>query len=237
MRTKAPESSEPVNQQSETKSVDGQSSGSPPWIRHAIQEIQAGRDSNDEQFRLIFQHYEPKCRRLLRALGLRRDLDDLVQKIMWRVYRGIPDFRLESSFDTWFTRIVKNSARNAFRDRNTQKAKAETSLDTLLDGGPEGDASFPEPETHDPNPLEVALGKEREAELDALLETLPPRMRQAMLLFYIHGYQQAEIAKLQGTSVNTIKKQLVDARKRIRPAFSVFAELFILLVVVLLAVA
>lgn len=237
MRPKALESSDSVDAPTAAHSAADGSSGSSPWIRHTIQEIQAGRDPNHEQFGLLFRHYEPKCHQLLRALGFRRDLDDLVQRIMWRVYRGIPDFRLESSFDTWFTRIVKNSARNAFRDRGTQKARAEASLDTLLDPGPEGGDSFPEPETYDPNPLDVALGKEREAELDAVLQSLPPRMRQSMLLFYIHGYQQAEIAKLQGTSVNTVKKQLVDGRKRIRPLFSVFADLFILLVVVLLLVA
>lgn len=212
-------------------------SGSSPWVRHAIREIQAGRDPNQEQFGLIFRHYEPRCLQLLRSLGLRRDLDDLVQKIMWRVYKGIPDFRLESSFDTWFTHVVKNSARNAFRDRNTQKAKAEMSLDALLEPESERAGAFPEPETQDPNPLEATLGKEREAELDALLLNLPPRMRQSMLLYYIHGYRQAEIAKLQGTSVNTVKKQLVDGRKHIRPLFGVFAEFFGLLVLVLLLAA
>lgn len=237
MGPKALESSDTVDAPTTAQSAVKGSRGSSPWICHAIREIQAGRDPNHEQFGLIFRHYEPRCHQLLRALGLRRDLDDLVQKVMWRVYRGIPKFRLESSFDTWFNRIVKNFAMNAFRDRSTQSAKAEMSLDTLLDPGRDGESSFPEPGTHDPDPLEVTLGKEREAELDALLEILPHRMRQSMLLFYIHGYQQAEIAKLQGTSVNTVKKQLGDGRKRIRPLFGVFAELFSLLVVVLLLVA
>lgn len=234
MRPEALETSDTLDTATNDPTEDTHFSGTPAWLQHAIREIQADRDPDHEQFELIFRQYEPRCRRLLRALGLGQDLDDLVQRIMLRIYRGIPSFRLEASFDTWFRRIVKNSARNAIRDRNTQKARAETSLDTLLEPEPESDTSYPEPETDDPGPLDLVLGKERETELYALLENLPPKMSQSMLLHYIHGYRQAEVAKLQGTSVNTVKKQLADGRKRIRPLFRGFAELFNLLMSVLL---
>ncbi len=232
MRSKALRTREPVEAQA-AGSRDG-TAGDPAWVRHAVAEIQAGRDPDDTQFGLLFRHYEPRCRYLLISLGLRKDLDDVVQDAIWRVYRSIGAFRRESSFETWLGRIVKNVAWNAFRDRNTEKAKlTETSLDKLRnpDDGEEG--AFPEPIARDPDPLESALGAEREAELDALLQQLPPRMRQSMLLFYVHGFRQSEIATLQGTSVNTVKKQLVNGRKRIRPLFSLFAELFSLLLVLL----
>lgn len=235
MRPKALEARELVD--AYTNAEKEERSPQEPWIQHAVREIQAGRDPDHVQFGLLFKHYEPRCMGLLKSLGLEKELDDLVQEIMWRVYRGLGDFRAESSFDTWVTRIAKNTALNAFRDRSTQKAKVgETSLDSLLDSKYEDGRAFQEPLDHSPDPLEITLDAEREAELNALLQELPPRMRTSMLLYYFHGYKQSEIADLQGTSVNTVKKQLVDGRKRIRPLFSVFAEVFSLLMVVLLLV-
>ena len=234
MRPYAQENRTSVNANDTEHQFEGDDS-SQAWVTHAVREIQAGRDADHVQFGLIFRHFEPRCRRLLASLGLQNNLDDLVQETMWRVYRGIDKFRLESSFHTWLGRIVRNVARNAVRDGNTEKAKAtDTSLDTLLESDPESGPRLAEPESREPNPLEVVLGAEREAELEVLLFELPPKIRQSMLLYYIHGFKPSEIADLQGTSPNTVKKQLVDGRKRIRPHFSVFVELFSLLLVVLL---
>ena len=208
------------------------------WVEFAVREIQAGRKV-EEHFRLLFHHYEPLCKGLIASFGIREDQNDVVQEAMMRVYRSIGNFRLESSFDTWLVNIVKNVTRNAIRDRNTLKAKAtRTSLDTLRSAADEEGqrAVMAEPESLDPDPLTLALEAEREAELAAVLEKLPRRMRQSMLLYYVHGYKQKEIAALQGTSVNTVKKQLVDARKRIRPVFGVLAELLSVLLLMLLLI-
>lgn len=208
------------------------------WVSHAVREIQGRRDV-EKQLGLLFKDYEPLCRSLIASFGLHIDVDDLVQEVMWRVYKGIDTFRLDSSFDTWLGHIVKNVARNAIRDRGTEKAKvgmAADSLDALLSGDDES-ISTPDPVSPNLDPLNSLLNAEKESELEALLLELPPRMRQSMLFYYVHGYKQSEIAKLQGTSVNTVKKQLVDGRKRLRPVLSVFVEMFSLLLVVLLMVS
>lgn len=211
----------------------------PSWVRHAIKEIQAGQDV-EEHFGLLFRHYEPLCRSLLRSFSLRSDLDDVVQDVMLRLFRGIKNFRLESSFNTWLTRIVHNAARSAIRNHNTQKNRAtNTSLEALLSAKSleEGKGGFPEPHSERPNPLEVTLSAEREEIFLKMLQELPPRIRQCMLLYYVHGFTRSEIAQLQGTTVNTVKKQLADGRRRVRPILSEIVEILGLLLAVLVLAA
>ena len=207
------------------------------WVAHAVREIQSRRDV-EPHLELLFKEYEPLCRSLIASFDIQIDVDDLVQEVFWRVYRGMDSFRLDSSFETWLVHIVKNVVRNAIRNRETEKAKVVTAAASLDALKPDEDDSpaMQEPISPNPNPLDSLLNKEREAELEALLLELPPRTRQSMLFYYVHGYQQSEIAKLQGTSVNTVKKQLVNGRKRLRPLFSVFMELSGLLLLVLFMV-
>lgn len=207
------------------------------WVDHAVREIQAGRDA-EVQFGLLFKHFVPRCRSLIRSLDSQIDVDEVVREVMWRVYRGIGNFKLECSFQTWLITIVKNVVRSSRRNRTTEKAKTVgASLDALLQNR-DGDgmaAGMPEPRSSDPDPLEATLIAEREARLQSLLGELPQKMRQSMLLYYVHGYKQSEIAALQGTTVNTVKKQLVSGRKRMRPAFSDLVELFSLLLILLMS--
>ncbi len=52
--------------------------------------------------------------------------------------------------------------------------------------------------------------------LEAYLDALPPRQREALVLRHALGYTVPEIAELLETSVNTIKSRLLQARKDVR---------------------
>ena len=54
---------------------------------------------------------------------------------------------------------------------------------------------------------------------------LPARMRQC-LLFRYQGYKYREIAEAQGVSVTTVKKQVSQGHKRLRPILGAYVELF-----------
>ncbi len=209
-----------------TEGNDGKDRGHRAWVAETVRRIQDW-ESVEEHFELLFREYEPRIRRLLRCKGWHgADLDDLVQDVMIRVYRGIGGFRLESSFDTWILRIMSNAVKNARRDRNTGKARAtRASLDGLLAGDGDTGPAMAEPESREQGPLDGALATERKARLAAALDQLPARMRQC-LLFRYQGYKYREIADAQGVSVGTVKKQITHGHKRLRPILGRFVELF-----------
>ena len=208
----------------------------PAWIASTVRQIQAGGD-RDQLFADLFWHYEPSCRRLLSSLVPEREVDDLVQDVMVRVYRGIETFRLDASLDTWIVHIVKNVAKNAHRDRNTAKARAQgTSLEASLASEGGEIPILEEPRSAAPNPLDQTLESERAEQLEAAISKLPSRMRQCIELHHLYGYKYREIAHLQGVSIATVKKQVLEARKRLRPVLLPAAGLFALLALFLLLI-
>ncbi len=204
------------------------------WVAETVTRIQRG-EAVERHFELLFREYEPAIRRKLRCRGWHgADLDDLVQDVMLRVYRGLGTFRLDASFDTWILLIMRNAASNAARDRNTAKARAtRASLDSLLEDDGERGPAMTEPAAEDDGPMDAALVSELKARLAAALEQLPDRMRQC-LLFRYQGYKYREIAEAQGVTVTTVKKQVSQGHKRLRPILGRFADLFTVLLLTLL---
>lgn len=217
-----------------TASNDGKDRSDRGWVAETVRRIQR-RESVEEHFELLFREYEPEIRCRLRRQGWRgADLDDLVQDVMLRVYRGLGDFRFGSSFDTWILRIMSNAAKNAVRDRSTAKARAaRASLDGLLASDGEVGPAMAEPAGREAGPLDRALAGERKARLAAALDQLPARVRQC-LLFRYQGYRYREIARAQGVTVATVKKQIAQGHRRLRPILGSFVELFGVLLVSLL---
>ena len=82
-----------------------------------------------------------------------------------------------------------------------------------------------EPRGTEDGPLDATLATERKARLAAALDELPARMRQC-LLFRYQGYKYREIAAVHGVSITTVKKQISQGHKRLRPILGRFVELF-----------
>lgn len=196
------------------------------WTAVVVHRIQRGQ-TPEAHFELLFRAYEPQVRHLLRRHGWHgEDLNDLVQDVMLRVYRGIETFRLDASFDTWILRIMSNAHKNAVRNRKTLKARAaRTSLESLVEHGGDQALAPNEPESLAANPYDATRIAELKARLARAIDRLPDRMRQCLLLSY-RGFRYREIADAQGVSVTTVKKQLVEGRRRLRPLVGDFVEHF-----------
>ena len=76
----------------------------------AIHEILAG---NPEAYRVLMtRHFQSVYRVAFRITGNPDDAEDATQEAFLRAYNKLPSFRKDSSFGTWVTRIVMNTAIN-----------------------------------------------------------------------------------------------------------------------------
>jgi RNA polymerase sigma-70 factor (ECF subfamily) len=73
------------------------------------------------------------------------------------------------------------------------------------------EAMAAQPEAVDPSPEERAIIVETLVEIDAMLNGLAPKVRQAFLLSQLQGLRYAEIAARLGVSVSMIKKYMSQA--------------------------
>jgi RNA polymerase sigma-70 factor (ECF subfamily) len=128
------------------------------------------------------------------------DRDDLMQEILFALWRALPRFRGESSERTFVLRIAHNRGISfAIRRRHRfERLPAEG-------------------EVRDPAPLaeERLISEQRRDRLFRAIRQLPQAQRQAVML-RLEGLSQREIAEVQGTTETNVGVRLTRARKALR---------------------
>jgi RNA polymerase sigma-70 factor (ECF subfamily) len=156
----------------------------------------------------------PRLDRLFRlAVAITRsepDARDATQDACVLAWRELPRLRDHDRFDPWLSQIVVNSCRMLLR-RNRRGTIREISMDDPL-----------RPVTHEEptDAAEVDRFGETEA-IQAAFERLDPGVRSLLVLHYVEGRPLADIAKVIGSPVGTIKWRLSNARAALEKALRV----------------
>lgn len=142
-----------------------------------------------------------------RLLGHEADALDAVQNGFVKALRHLDRFRGQSSFKTWFLRIVSNAAldigRQRKRDARVPQAPADYQPDRF---GPSG---LP------PADAEIARADLRE-KIDAALALLPDTQRQTFVLHVDGELSYREVAETLGISIGTVMSRLFYARQKLK---------------------
>ena len=164
-------------------------------------------------FEELVKRYEGKIYgHTLRLLGNREDAQDVLQETFLNVFKGLENFRGDSSFSTWIYRIATNNALMRLR----KLSHAERELNDEL----------PPPESmkrqalasHILNPKDAFLEKEMLRELDKAVERLPEKYRTIFLLRDVEEFSTDRTANVLGISEAAVKSRLHRARLFIREA-------------------
>ncbi|MCY3665419.1 MAG: sigma-70 family RNA polymerase sigma factor [Gemmatimonadetes bacterium] len=75
-----------------------------------------------------------------------------------------------------------------------------------------------------PNPEAVVARREMQYRLRCAIADLPEHQRQVIALFYVSEYSHKEIAAFLDASVNTVKKRLYDARRRLKERLLIMVQ-------------
>jgi RNA polymerase sigma-70 factor, ECF subfamily len=183
----------------------------------------------DEQYQAAFEEYvESVLSFFLRKGFPREEAEDLTQESFLRVYQSIGGFRGEASLKTWIFQIATNTWRNEIRKRRADKRGGlEISLEGEVEKGESIRADRPLLGWNEGSPgaLEKILVDEGKRKLHEVLERLPPRMRNCVLL-RIQDLKYREIADLMGVKIGTVKAQLSIAQDRLKEELGPYFDLF-----------
>jgi RNA polymerase sigma-70 factor (ECF subfamily) len=145
------------------------------------------------------------------------EAQDLTQEAFLRAFRSLGKFRGDSSFYTWFYRIVVNVCLDSRRRSRRWKQIFSPWRQVQRGKGSQGDVPEEQPDMRDDiNPVSALSGKQFAKEIKKSLKALPERQRLVFQLKVLHGMSIREIAQVIGTAEGTVKSHLFRATRFLR---------------------
>lgn len=159
---------------------------------------------------LVQRHHGAVFRAAHAALVSQGDADDAAQEAWIAAWRGLGDFRGQSSFRTWVLTIAWRKALD--RRRSVAGWMRMVRIDRSEDeDGPPLQLVSPGPTVED-----AALDRVARSTMKRLVRGLPRTHRDALLLVATQDLPYAEAAALLGVPVGTLKWRVSDARRLLR---------------------
>lgn len=180
----------------------------PPQPEPDAEVLQRARTGDEAAFGIFMRtHYERTFRLVHAIVRHEADARDVCQDIWLTVWRELPNFRGEAKFSTWLHPIATRRALDHLRKRRRW-------FDRFLpfDTGEADVASAPEPATTE-DAGRQAEGNERQAEVQAALDSLPPKLRAVLALREVEGLSYDEIAAAVAIPAGTVMSRLYHARR------------------------
>lgn len=151
------------------------------------------KSGDKEAFRQFYDAYANTAIRTASAITRNREqAKDAVQETFIRVYRQIGSYNASLPFDPWFYRILTNECLRIMKKESTYSKYIELS-----------EQSTPSKE----NQL---------FDLYSLIQSLEDHQRIPIILKYIKGFSEKEIAEILSLNQNTVKSRLFKGRKRLK---------------------
>jgi RNA polymerase sigma-70 factor (ECF subfamily) len=165
--------------------------------------VAEAREGNVEAWESLFRRYRlPLYAYVFELVRNEQTSLDLVQETFVSAFRHIATLRDDGKFGSWLFSIAHQKCLQQWRRQGRESELREELLPELAAGSPD--------------PLDVLLREEQEAEFMKLLEKLPLAQRSALLLHFIEGFSLDEIARITGAQLGTVKSRLHYAKRALR---------------------
>ena len=161
-------------------------------------------ERRDEAITLLLPAFRRKVFGLAYSfLRDREAAEDVTQEVFIKVWRALPGFDGRASLSTWIYAIARNASLSALRARRPQSSLGDPEvMDAVeaIDSAPSADAIVDR------------------AALLRLIDQLPTKQRQVIMLFYMKEQSHEEVANMLAMPVGTVKTLLHRARARMSAA-------------------
>ncbi|MBP1701531.1 MAG: polymerase ECF-type sigma factor [Chloroflexi bacterium] len=162
--------------------------------------VQAKQGDSQGFSKLVDAYQRPVYNLCYRMLGNAEDAEDAAQETFLRAYKALRRYDDNRPFATWLLSIAAHYCIDQLRRKNP----AVKSIDEMI-----------VPDIPDPAPdMDSRLSRKQEQQrMRALLETLDPTDRAAVVMYYWYDYSYDEICQELGLTLSAVKSRLHRARK------------------------
>ena len=156
--------------------------------------------NNPEVIDQVVERYtKPLFAFIVRMVDDQATAEDVFQDTWVRVVRNIGSFRGDCRFSTWLFQIALNLCRNQMRSR-ARRTFVDIEDASYLAEDPEVDG------------MKILQAQK----VRRLVASLPPKMREVIVLRYYHNKTDVEIAEVTGLTPGTVKSRLHRATELLR---------------------
>lgn len=138
------------------------------------------------------------------------DVDDLVQRVLLQIVKGLGSLRNAERLHAWIYRTARNVIVDYYRSPTVRREVASGSAQDL-ESAKRDDTEAPSFEDG-----EGAALAELAACMTPMLRQLPPRYLEAVTLADLEGVNQAEAARRAGISISGMKSRVQRGRKQLK---------------------
>ena len=152
-------------------------------------------------------------------LGDGLDAEEVVQDAFLKVHKNLDKFRGDSSFATWFYRIITNLSRNRYHWNRRRGSNVNVSMSNgdIYDLGDKSEIEIPDKKL---NPSALLQRMEKESALVKAVRALPDNLREVIILRHSDDMSYAEMAEMLGCELGTVKSRLARAREALKKNFN-----------------
>jgi RNA polymerase sigma-70 factor (ECF subfamily) len=185
--------------------------------------LQRLQDGEDKAMFDLADAYGPKIHQLaFKYLRNKEDAEEVVQDVLYKVYRNVGEFRGDAALSSWIYRITFNAAMSRLRTAAYQRTQdAQRSLGS---GGDDGaTATLPEPADWSNIADEQLLRSQVRRRVFRAVLALPAIYRAPVVLRDIQGMSTEEASAMLRVKDQTLKSRLHRGRLMLRKQLADFA--------------
>ena len=173
--------------------------------------VRVAQGGDTKAFDELVKRYRDKVYRLsFKILRHEEDASEALQDAFLSAYRGLKNFKAESTFSTWLYRIATNASLMKYRRRREGHISLEQSQ------SPEGGGEPLQIPDWTAQPLTDLLNSETREAMEDGIQKLPEELRTVFVLRDVEGLSNAEVAEVLNLSVAAVKSRLHRARIALR---------------------
>jgi RNA polymerase sigma-70 factor (ECF subfamily) len=178
--------------------------------------VHATQNGDISAFEQLVKRYDRRLLRIAQSITHNaEDSQDVVQEAFLKAFRNLANFREESQFSTWLTRITVNQALMKLRKLRSIK---EVSMDD--DFQADGDILPREVADWAPNPEQLYWASELRDILHRALSEMRPLLRTVFVLRDIEGMSIDQTADVLNLTQVAVKARLSRARLYLRESLN-----------------
>jgi len=166
------------------------------------------RRGEHERYGEIIDRYRGKLFAYLYCLvGQKDETEDILQNVFIKAYKNLNRFDQARKFSSWIYRIAHNEAVNHIKRKYLKKFVSWEDIVTSKDKL--------EMSSIEDNANEKWIKKERIKEVHDIVDQLPVKYKQVLILRYFSGKSYKEMAEIIGKPVNTVGTLINRAKERL----------------------